>query len=307
MPRPLWSVVLAGGAGRRLLAVTHGTPKQYWRADGRRSLLEETVARLAPLGAVHTSLVVDRAHEQYLRDTRCGDAAVLYQPADRGTAAGVFFGLSPVLEHDPEAFVLVTPSDHGIRQTSQFRHGVLSAVASVQRGFASVVMFGVAPAEPSADFGWILPGARMSAHTTLQQVTAFVEKPPLPRAAELFAAGAVWNTMVVVARASALADLFERHAAPLAALFAEYRRRPATGRDAWLADRYADLGPVDFSRDILAPARGLAVATWPASIGWADLGTPDRLRQWWAGARPADAAGARAAAPSFVREAASRT
>ena len=72
MTRPLWSVILAGGAGRRLFAVTNGIPKQFWRLEGQPSLLEETVARLAPLGALRTCLVVDRSHEPYLREARCG-------------------------------------------------------------------------------------------------------------------------------------------------------------------------------------------------------------------------------------------
>lgn len=49
MMEDLWSVVLAAGQGRRLAAVTRGTPKQFWRADDRPSLLEETFERLAPL------------------------------------------------------------------------------------------------------------------------------------------------------------------------------------------------------------------------------------------------------------------
>jgi hypothetical protein len=59
---------------------------------------------------------------------------------------------------------------------------------------------------------------------------------------------------------------------------------------------------VDFSRDILARARGLAVSLWPASLGWADLGTPDRLRDWWDD--PAPPAAARRAASDPVQVAA---
>jgi mannose-1-phosphate guanylyltransferase len=281
MTRPLWSVILAGGAGRRLFAVTNGIPKQFWRLEGQPSLLEETVARLAPLGALRTCLVVDRSHEPYLREARCGSAEVLYQPADRGTGAGLLFGLTPVLEAAPDATVIVTPADHGVRQTWRFRDSVMAAAAAAERRRVEIVIFGVAPTEPCPDYGWILRGERTGRRASLQPVTGFVEKPSPEYADQLFRAGAVWNTMVVVARASALAALFETHAPALSGLFAEYRRWPHADRDARLAERYVDLAPVDFSRDILAPARGLAVATWPASIGWADLGTPDRLRHWW--------------------------
>lgn len=281
----LWSVILAAGAGRRLSAVTNGVPKQFWRLDGRTSLLEETMARIAPIAdTTRTSVVVDRAHEEFVREAALQERAgrVLYQPQDRGTAAGVLFGLTAVLEADPDALVLVTPSDHGVRHTWRFRHSVLAAGAAILAGRHEIVIFGVTPSGPCADFGWILCGPRQAgAGPRLQQVAGFVEKPSPDHAERLFLAGAVWNSMVLVARAASLAALFEAQAPGLAALFADYRRWPAATRDARLTARYPNLTAVDFSRDILARAPGLAVSLWPASLGWADLGTPDRLRRWW--------------------------
>ena len=49
METQLWSVVLAAGSGRRLSDLTGGTPKQFWRPTGSTSLVEETLARLAPI------------------------------------------------------------------------------------------------------------------------------------------------------------------------------------------------------------------------------------------------------------------
>jgi mannose-1-phosphate guanylyltransferase len=279
----LWSVVLAGGAGRRLSAVTHGTPKQFWRLDGQCSLLEETLARVAPLApAARTTLVVDRTHEGYVRETSLrpvGD--VLYQPQDRGTAAGVLLGLTPVLEASPGSVVVLAPSDHGVLQPARFRRGIAAAAAAIESGALDVIVFGVMPSEPCTDYGWITPGPRHAVKgTRLQQVVGFAEKPSREEAERLFHAGAVWNTMVVVAKADALWRLYETHLPHLARLFAEYLRTPLTGRRDLLIDRYAGLASSDFSRDLLTPARGLAVYTWPASLGWADLGTPDRFLGW---------------------------
>jgi mannose-1-phosphate guanylyltransferase len=283
MPRPLWSVILAGGAGRRLFAVTNGIPKQFWRADGRASLIEQTIARIAPIAdSSRTALIVDRSHRAFVREAALQRAgAILYQPQDRGTAAGVLFGMTPVLEAQPDAVVLVTPSDHGVRQAWRFRHSVLSAAAAVLSGRHQIVIFGVTPSGPCADFGWIVCGpGRAGGGPRLQPVAGFVEKPSADDAERLFQAGGVWNSMVLVARAAALAELFEAQTPGLAALFADYRRWPAAVRDARLADCYPGLTPVDFSRDVLTRARGLAVSIWPASVGWADLGTPDRLQHW---------------------------
>jgi mannose-1-phosphate guanylyltransferase len=212
LPRTLWSVILAGGAGRRLFAVTNGIPKQFWRLDGRTSLLEETMARIAPIAdTTRTAVVVDRAHETFVRGAALHQRAgrILYQPLDRGTAAGVLFGMQPVLEADPDALVLVTPSDHGVRQAWRFHHSVLAAGAAVMSGRHEIVIFGVTPTGPCADFGWILCGPRQSgAGPRLQQVAGFVEKPAPEEAERLFLAGAVWNSIVLVARAASLAALF---------------------------------------------------------------------------------------------------
>jgi mannose-1-phosphate guanylyltransferase len=285
MPAPLWSIVLAGGAGRRLATVTGGVPKQFWTADGGPSLLEQTVSRVAAFTPPsRTVTVVDRTHRRFVNTLaelpRLGQ--VLYQPGDRGTAAGVLLGLSAVIEAAPDALVLLTPADHGLTRPDAFATGVRQAAAWIEAGRNEIVLFGVTPSAALGDYGWITPGVRAgSAGTNLPRpVARFVEKPPAHEAARLMAAGAVWNTMVLVARAGALFDLYRQSLPDLTHVFVEALRCPRAHREAFLAAKYAFLPPADFSRDLLAHAHALAVQIWPADIGWSDLGTPDRLEAW---------------------------
>jgi mannose-1-phosphate guanylyltransferase len=140
------------------------------------------------------------------------------------------------------------------------------------------------PRTATTDYGWITPGDTRDGalNARFRSVAGFVEKPSRDDARALFARRALWNTMVLVARAGTLMRLYEEHRPDVANLFAEYLRLPAALRPAFLADRYADLPSSDFSKDILTPAHGIAVFTWPESIGWSDLGTPDRLERWLA-------------------------
>lgn len=289
MPVDLWNVVLAAGNGRRLTPVTQGIPKQYWSPGRRGSLLDETFARIAPLAPpARTTVVVDRTHDRYVQAARPWPADwLLYQPQDRGTAAGVLLALSPVLDSARDAIVTLTPSDHGVVDSGSFRAGVRDAAAAVSSGKVDVVLFGVEPSAPVTDYGWIAPGHRYSwaGNRPLQPVRAFVEKPTLDVARCLFAARALWNTMVVVARATTLRGLFETHVPHWADVFAIHRRLPNYRRQSFLAAEYANLPSADFSRDVLTPARGLAVYSWSQSMGWSDLGTPDRLYQWLDGTR----------------------
>lgn len=289
MATELWNVVLAAGSGRRLATVTQGTPKQFWCSDGRRSLLDDTFARVAPLAPrARTTVVVDCAHRRYVEAAaRPWPAAwLLYQPADRGTAAGVLLALSPVLDADEDAVVLLTPSDHGVANSAVFRAGVYDAVAAVQSGRANVVLFGVEPTGPATDYGWISPGRPFgwAADRPIRPVLGFTEKPTLDIARRLFGSDALWNTMVVVTRASSLLRLYERHLPHWAHAFATYKRLAVHRRQPFLNEQYAALSSADFSRDVLTPAEGLAVYSWGQTIGWSDLGTPDRLHQWRDGA-----------------------
>ena len=272
----LWAVVLAAGAGRRLASLTGGIPKQFWRLDGGPTLLEVTLSRLEPLAPPgRTVIVVDQAHARYVAMPQPGQ--IRFQPSDRGTAAGVLFGLLPILALAPDAPVVMTPSDHGVTDARVFRAGIRHAAAQIGRR-SDVIVFGVQPDYAAEDYGWITPDVGRPGR--LRDVTAFVEKPPASLARRLHGDGALWNTMVIVARASSLLELHRRHVPEVARVFERALGLPPTIRDGWLRDAYEDLPVHDFSRDVLTPAADLLAYTWPPSLGWSDLGTPERLRRW---------------------------
>ncbi len=281
MKSSLWSLVLAAGAGRRLSILTGGTPKQFWRPTGSASLVEETLARLSPISPPErTVVVVAETQRKYVSQwpTATRSVRVAFQPGNRGTAAGVLFGLVPILAHDPNAIVLVTPSDHGVEHPDAFMRGILDVAGHLRRR-DGVVLFGVEASAAQTDYGWItLEPSHLSA--AVQPVAAFVEKPPVEIARQLLSSGAVWNTMVMAARVRTLLDLCREHLPELTGVFVGALTLPPHTREAYLTARYASLPVADFSRDVLMPAAGLLAHTWPASIGWSDLGTPERLSNW---------------------------
>ena len=283
----LWAVVLAGGAGRRLARLTGGIPKQDRAFRDGPTLVEDTARRIAPLSpSDHRVTVVDASHEGYVESLRYRRALghVVLQPADRGTLPGVLLGLTPVLASDPDAIVLITPADHGVTHLGPFEQGILSAASFVQSGVRDIVLFGIEPATPAPDYGWITPktnGACPVGH--FARVDRFTEKPEPAEADCLFKSGSVWNTMVLVGRASAVFAECQRQLPDIAAVFLAARREPEPRRTAFLAGAYRSLPAADFSRDVVAHARGLALFTWPGGMGWSDLGTPERLRAWRAG------------------------
>ncbi len=283
MTSRVWSLVLAGGRGQRLAGVTGGIPKQYYAPRGGPTLLEDTLHRLGPVSDTScTVTVIDRAHQDIAAalEARTPLGQLAPQPFDRGTAAGVLFGLTE-LPADADDLVILTPSDHGVARPEMFRRGLRRAAHTIAEGRADIVLFAVVPGGPAGDLGWILP-ARDAPPVIgdLPHVGAFVEKPAADLAERLFQAGAGWNTMVLVGRIGALLALFRTHTPTLAAVFDRARRLPRSHRYAFLEDAYAGLPAADFSHDVLTPAVGLRLYTWPQTVGWTDLGTPARLTAW---------------------------
>lgn len=280
MANHIWTMTLAGGAGRRLSGVTGGVPKQFWRMNGRTTLLDDTLDRLSGLAPRwRTIIVVNRVHEPYLAGAANVGGHIVYQPEDRGTAAAVLLALLPILDVDPAALVVVSPADHGVARPERLRRSLLEAFRHVRARRADIVLFGVEPDRIDESYGWITAGTSVG-RTGLRAVESFVEKPDAAQAAALFESGAVWNTMLLAARASALLDLFVARQPDWTRAFTEAWWASTDGRSRPLAEAYARLPRRDFSHDVLSGASGLAVHTLPASLGWTDLGTPERLHAW---------------------------
>ena len=124
-----WAIVLAGGDGVRLQALTRALtgapiPKQYCRVIGERSMLETTLDRIASVAPRSRTLaIINRDHvplaREQLRDLP--PTNVLVQPQNRDTGPGLLLGLLELGRRAPGATVAVFPSDHFIRDNPAFR------------------------------------------------------------------------------------------------------------------------------------------------------------------------------------------
>lgn len=285
MSTDVWTIVLAGGAGRRLASVTGGVPKQFWRPRGTMpSLLDATLERLFRVNVPERTVsVVDAAHRQYLPPAPTAPfARVIYQPTDRGTAAGVLLPLMFVLEREPQAIVILTPADHAFDDQEVFEQGIVRGISRIRSGLSDIVLFGSEPHSVSADLGWITATTPRGHFREFQLVADFVEKPAPGDALQLFADGSVWNTMVLVANGRALAKHFQDHLPLHMDVMTAAMALDDAAREQFLADWYPELPRADFSRDVIAEARPLSLYTWPMEAGWSDLGTPERMEEWLA-------------------------
>ena len=144
MESRLWSIVLAAEAERTFSQGREDEPRQFRRPLGTATSVEQTLVRLAAIcPANRTVIVLNEAQRQHLRKPEAPKSVqMVFQPQDRGTAAGVLFGLLPVLTTDPAAVVLVTHSNQAVENTFAFQQSLAGAVSYARRRFA-VVLVGI--------------------------------------------------------------------------------------------------------------------------------------------------------------------
>ena len=114
-----------------------------------------------------------------------------------------------IAARDPEATVVVFPSDHFVLEGAAFVAHVAEVVAFVERQRDRVVLLGARATEPDTEYGWIEPGEAVGATTSgpISRVARFREKPKREAAAMCLAREWLWNTFVMVAKASTLVSV----------------------------------------------------------------------------------------------------
>lgn len=295
--RSYWVVVLAGGEGERMAQfVEHWLgvrrPKQYCSFVGKRTMLEHTLDRIGQIVPRERILtVIGAGHGRFLslRNQPERYGLLIEQPERRGTAAGVFLPLAYITALDPEAIVLIIPSDHFVAPEADFVAfmdcaGICSSLLPPD----SVLLAGIPARGPETDYGWIQPGAACIGFPPgkrVHRVDAFHEKPDAASARHFFGQGWLWNTMIVAARGTALWALGRAQAPMIIERFERLRCLAGggalfqlLGRD-WQVVReiYADIPSLDFSRDLLQSAPERTRVLRMDGVMWDDWGRPERL------------------------------
>jgi mannose-1-phosphate guanylyltransferase len=282
-----WALVLAAGEGSRLRSLTTkpcGTavPKQFCSLNGERTLLEDAIVRANEVTSVaHICAIVAEQHRQWWTSplAQLPKSNVIVQPCNRGTAIGIIYPLMHILFRDPDARIVILPSDHYVRQEFVLQHSIRAALKLLTHESDAPILLGLEPDEADPELGYIIPAEcdRYGGRSILR----FIEKPPAKLASEIIDQGGLWNTFIMAATGQGLLNLFEQRYPKLVeemrsivALLARDLSAAAT-----LSDWYERLPQIDFSRDVLEVfSSSLRLVRVPA-CGWSDLGTPKRVAQ----------------------------
>ncbi len=298
--RSRWAVVLSGGDGARPQnpldprAATR-RPKQYCSLIGSRTMLQQTHDRAVSMVVPDQVVtVIGRNHRRFLAEsiTRPVPGAIIEQPADLGTAPGILLPAAFIAEIDPQATILILPSDHFIHPEKLFLRHVAQAFQFADAHPDRLVVVGVPADRPETGYGWILaeenqfPLISGATNAPLLRVAHFKEKPGFDEARALLHLNGLWNTMVIAVKAETLWALARKCLPTMMAYFDVFRRTLRAGRNGemdpryeafMLDDLYNHLAPADFSKDVLERIPGETLVMPMTGVTWCDWGRPQHV------------------------------
>ena len=270
-----WCVIMAGGLGSRFWPVSRtDNPKQFIDVTGvGRSMLQLTFERYERICPKQNIVIVtgkqyaDRVREQ-LPDLL--PYQVLAEPLRRNTAPCIAYAAAVIGQIDPEATLIVSPSDHAIFHREKFRADMEQALQTVAE-HDWIITLGAQPVRPETSYGYIqfndepsLPGA-----DNLHKVITFTEKPPVEMARQFIASGEFfWNAGIFVWKLPVLRDAYKKHLPQVADTFFNIGLTTPWEE---LERVYSQSEAVSVDNGIMEKADNVHVLA--ASFGWSDVET----------------------------------
>lgn len=277
--RHTWVIVMAGGIGSRFWPVSRtDNPKQFIDVMGNgQSMLQMTISRFERICPRQNIVIV--TGEQYVDRVReqvpgLLPYQVLAEPLRRNTAPCVAYAVAVISQIDPDATIVVSPSDHAIFNEDKFVADIKQAVQTVAQT-EWIIILGAQPTRPDTGYGYIqfTDEPSLLGVTNLHKVVTFTEKPPVEMARQFISSGEFfWNAGIFVWRLPVLRAAYEQHLPSVAEnFFALGLGTP------WqeLERVYSQCESISVDNGIMEKADNVHVLA--ASFGWSDVETWDTL------------------------------
>ena len=268
-------VIMAGGIGSRLWPVsTPEMPKQFIDLLGvGKSLLQLTVERFRPVADIAGMWVV--TSENYVDIVRkqlpeMPADHILAEPVPRNTAPCIAYACWRIMREDPEANIVVTPSDAIVLKTELFSE-IISKALEFTASSSSIVTVGIHPDRPETGYGYICSSSKEECN--IVKVNEFREKPDRETAERYLAAGNYfWNAGIFVWSVSTIVDQMRRHAPQIAGMMDKIARTFGTEEEkAALAEFFPQCDKISIDYAVMEKSDSIYVIS--ADLGWSDLGS----------------------------------
>lgn len=272
---------MAGGVGSRFWPVsTTEFPKQFHDMLGcGETLIQKTFSRLAKLIPTENILILtnERYNDLVLKQLpMVKQEQVLLEPAMRNTAPCILYASLKIKKINPEALVVVAPSDHWIEDENAFIENLQTSFDFCSKENALMTL-GIQPTFPNTGFGYI--EYNKSDENEVKKVNHFREKPDYETAKSFLESGNfLWNGGIFIWSIKSVLEAFEKFQPQMLALFSEGVPTYNTDFEAdFINKNYALAENISIDYAIMENAHNVFVL--PATFDWNDLGTWGSLHE----------------------------
>ncbi|MBR5850621.1 MAG: mannose-1-phosphate guanylyltransferase [Alistipes sp.] len=273
MEQNKYCVIMAGGIGSRFWPKSRqAMPKQFLDILGTgKSFIRHTFERFEKLiPAEHFLVVTNRRYKALVLEhlPELKPEQVLCEPIGRNTAPCIAYAAYTLLKKDPNAEMVVTPSDHFILNEEDFR-AIISEGLSFADKEQALVTIGIKPTRPDTGYGYI----QVSDNQPLSKVKCFTEKPNLELAQTFLQCGEFfWNSGIFIWTVKAIVEAFERYLPEHHALFTGLMPALGTEEESEAVERvFAECRAISIDYGVMERAENVYVRC--GEFGWSDVGT----------------------------------
>ena len=275
MNKDYYAVIMAGGIGSRFWPVsTSKFPKQFHDMLGTgQTLLQKTFSRISSLIPAENILIL--TNERYLEVTmqqlpQIEESQVILEPAMLNTAPCILLSALKIQKENPNALMVVAPSDHWIEDEKAFLEDLQLSFDACQR--ENILMtLGIKPTFPNTGYGYI--EAEENKGTPIKKVKQFREKPDYETAKQFLQAGNfLWNAGIFIWSVQTIIDSFQKYMPEMHSLFFEGTKVYNTSEEKiFITDNYGKAQNISIDFGIMENADNVFVKK--ATFDWNDLGT----------------------------------
>jgi mannose-1-phosphate guanylyltransferase len=268
-------LIMAGGVGSRFWPKSRNNfPKQFLDILGiGKSLLQLTYERFLKLCPPKNIFIVTNSqYQEIIMEQLKGISSnqLICEPSRNNTAPCIAYASFKLSALNPDANIVVAPSDHFILYEDTFIQKVNQAL-EYTNAHEALVTLGIAPTRPDTGYGYIKYEA--DEEEGVHKVIQFTEKPNVEKAKEFLAEGNyVWNAGIFIWKAKSILNALKKYSGDIYSLFEKGSAIYNTDQERGFIDEHYPASP-NISIDYAIMEQADNVYTIPAEFGWSDLGT----------------------------------
>ena len=273
-----YCVIMAGGVGSRFWPMSRNArPKQFLDVLGTgKTLIQQTYERFLKICPKENIIIVTNADYtkavlEQLPDIKPDQ--VLSEPLRRNTAPCMAYAANKILKRNPNANMVVAPSDHVILKEEAFIEALEGCLAFTENENVLLTL-GIKPSRPDTGYGYIqFIDDKQERHNKIAKVKTFTEKPNLEMAKFFLQTGEfLWNAGIFVWNVKAILAAIDEHLPEMAAIFKEGNGVYDTPQEEeFIKSAYEQCTNISIDFAIMEKAKNVHVMS--AEFGWSDLGT----------------------------------